>query len=272
MIKTKKIKSKKIKKTISKKSKGTIIVYLILRIAVIVCMVAQSMHKNWNNVFLCALTLVLFTLPTIVSNTLSIELPSFLEIMVYLFIFGGEILGEIQNFYGIFSHWDTMLHTINGFLCAAIGFSLVDIINQEERFHIQMSPLFIAIVAFCFSMTVGVLWEFFEFAADRYFLTDMQKDRIVDQISSVELNKENKNVAVIIKDINKTVIYSNNNEDKLVIEGGYLELGIIDTMKDLFVNFLGALIFSILGFLYVKDRDDYKIVGNFIPTYKKKNN
>lgn len=237
---------------------------------VIVCMVGQAMNSNWNNVFLCGLTLILFTFPTLITNKLNIELPSFLEITVYLFIFAAEILGEIQNFYGVFSHWDTMLHTLNGFLCAAVGFSLVDILNREERFNIKLSPVFLALVAFCFSMTIGVLWEFYEYASDKYFLLDMQKDSVVQVISSVEINEKEENVPIVLKDITKTDIYYNNNKDKLTIEDGYLELGINDTMKDLFVNFIGAVVFSILGFLYVKDRDEYRIIEKFIPRFNKK--
>ena len=146
------------KKLLAGKEKSTITVYLILRLLVIICMVAQAMHKNWENVFLCVLTLVMFTVPTLIENKLKIDFPSTLEIIVYLFIFSAEILGEIQNFYGIFKTWDTMLHTLNGFLCAAVGFSLIDIINREERFKIKLSPLFLSLVAFCFSMTVCVLW------------------------------------------------------------------------------------------------------------------
>lgn len=161
-----------------------------------------------------------------------------------------------------------MLHTLNGFLSAAVGFSLIDILNRTERFHIKMAPLFVALVAFCFSMTIGVAWEFFEFAADRYLNLDMQKDRVVQKISSVELNKENKNDPVVIDNITKTEIYSDNNQIT-TIENGYLDLGIIDTMKDLIVNFIGALIFSILGFLYIKDRDEYKFIERFVPVMKK---
>lgn len=261
---------KKTKQVMGLKAKETIVVYFALRFLVIVCMVGQAVHSNWNNVFLCGLTLILFTVPTLITNKLNIELPSFLEITVYLFIFAAEILGEIQNFYGVFKHWDTMLHTLNGFLCAAVGFSLIDIINRGERFNIKLSPLFLSLVAFCFSMTVGVLWEFYEYASDRYFLLDMQKDRIVQVISSVELNEENKNVPVVLKDITKTDIYYNNDKDKITIEGGYLELGINDTMKDLFVNLIGAVVFSILGYLYVKNRDEYKILEKFIPRFNKK--
>lgn len=231
-------------------------------------MVEQSLKGNWHSVALCFLTLILFTLPTVASKTFKVNLPTTLEIIVYLFIFAAEILGEIQNFYGVFKHWDTMLHTLNGFLSAAVGFSLIDILNRTERFHIKMTPLFVALVAFCFSMTIGVLWEFFEFGADRYFNTDMQKDRIVNQISSVELNKKNKNDPVIVDNINKTVIYSDKNKET-IIKGGYLDVGIIDTMKDLIVNFIGALVFSILGFLYIKDRDEYKFIERFLPVMKK---
>lgn len=252
-----------------KQVKINILVYLILRFLVIVCMVEQSLKGNWHGVALCFLTLILFTLPTIASKTFKVKLPTTLEIIVYLFIFAAEILGEIQNFYGIFRHWDTMLHTLNGFLSAAVGFSLIDILNRTERFHIKMTPIFVSLVAFCFSMTIGILWEFGEFAADRYLNLDMQKDRVVQKISSVELNEENKNDPIVIDNINKTEIYSNNNRKITTIENGYLDLGIIDTMKDLVVNFVGALVFSILGFLYIKDRDEYRFIERFVPVMKK---
>lgn len=258
------------KKDQSKKElRINIIVYLVLRFLVIVCMVEQAIKGNWHGVALCFLTLVLFTLPTIASKTFKVKLPTTLEIIVYLFIYAAEILGEIQNFYGIFKHWDTMLHTLNGFLAAAVGFSLIDILNRTERFHIKMTPAFVALVAFCFSMTIGVLWEFGEFAADRYLNLDMQKDRIVQKISSVELNQENKNQPVIINNINKTEIYSNNNQTITTVENGYLDIGIRDTMKDLFVNFIGAIVFSMLGFLYIKDRDEYQFIERFVPVMKK---
>ena len=257
-----------ISKLLKDKEKPIIITYLTLRILVIICMVAQAMNKNWENVLLCGMTLVMFTLPTLLERKLMIDFPTTLEIIVYLFIFSAEILGEIQNFYGIFKHWDTMLHTLNGFLCAAVGFSLIDIINREERFKIKLSPVFLSLVAFCFSMTIGIAWEFIEFAADRYLLLDMQKDRVVEKISSVELNKDNKNKPEVINDIEKTIIYTKDNK-QIIIEGGYLELGIIDTMKDLFVNFIGATIFSIFGYLYVLNREKYKNLEKIIPRAKR---
>lgn len=258
--------------TNTKHKKRDITIYVILRFFVIVTLIAQLIRENYENVFLCILTLILFTIPTIIDKKLNIALPNALESIILLFIFSAEILGEVQNFYGIFKGWDSILHTINGFLCAAIGFSLIDILNRSEKFHTKMTPAFVALVAFCFSMTIGVLWEFFEFGMDVTFKTDMQKDRIVQEISTVTLNPEGKNDPVEIRNITGTTIhYIENGENKEIsVVDGFLDIGIRDTMKDLFVNFIGAVVFSILGLLYIKDRDEYKFAEKFMPRLKKK--
>ena len=135
-------------------------VYVILRVLVVLALVAQVFNGNFENVFLCVLTLILFTIPSFIERTIRIDIPDTLEIIILLFIFAAEILGEIQAYYVQFPYWDTMLHTLNGFLCAAIGFSLLDILNRDERLAFKLSPVYLAVVAFCFSMTIGVLWEF----------------------------------------------------------------------------------------------------------------
>ena len=258
---------KKMKEFYKNNKKSSITWYLTLRILVIITMVLQFIKGNFADVFLCFLTWILFTIPYWINAKLKIELPSLLEIIILLFIFSAEILGEIQNFYGKIQYWDTILHTINGFLCAAIGFSLIDILNNSEKFHIKLSPVFVSLVAFCFSMTIGVLWEFFEFGADRLLNYDMQKDRIIQTISTVELEPEGKNKPVVVDNIYQTIIYSNDNGEisETVISGGYLDIGIIDTMKDLIVNFIGAIAFSTIGYFYIHNRDKYKFAENFIP-------
>ena len=258
--------------TNTKHKKRDITIYVVLRFFVIVTLIAQLIRGNYENVFLCILTLILFTIPTIIDKKLNIALPNALESIILLFIFSAEILGEVQNFYGIFKGWDSILHTINGFLCAAIGFSLIDILNRSEKFHTKMTPAFVALVAFCFSMTIGVLWEFFEFGMDVTFKTDMQKDRIVQEISTVTLNPEGKNDPVEIRNITGTTIYyiENGENKEISVVDGFLDIGIRDTMKDLFVNFIGAVVFSILGLLYIKDRDEYKFAEKFMPRLKKK--
>ena len=254
-------------------SKRNMTIYLILRGLVIFTLIRQFFIGNWNNVFLCGLTLILFVIPAIIEKKFNLALPDALQILILLFIYSAEILGEINEFYIVIPHWDTILHTLNGFLCAAVGFSTIDILNQKEFFHATMSPIFVALVAFCFSMTIGVMWEFFEFGTDRILRYDMQKDVIVDTISTVKLDPEGKNKAVIVDNIEKTIIQSKDKEGNIketIIEGGYLDLGVDDTMQDLIVNFIGALVFSILGLLYIKNRDAYKFAENFIPVMRKK--
>lgn len=265
MGKEKKAKKEKKVKVAPYANKRTLTVYLVLRALVIAVMVRAFFRGAYENMFMCGLTLVLMILPSILTKKLKIYLPSALEIVILCFIFAAEILGEISSFYINVPHWDTMLHTINGFLCAAVGFALVDLFNRDERFTFKLSPLFLAVVAFCFSMTIGVLWEFFEFSADQFFATDMQKDTIVHQINTVELDATKTNKVVKIKNIDDVIIVHTDGSEENLGLGGYLDIGIIDTMKDLFVNFIGAVVFSILGFIYVKTRGKGRIASSFIP-------
>ena len=245
--------------------KSSFLVYTILRALVIVCMVLQIFNGNYENVFLCFLTLLLLIIPSLIQVNFKIELPTTLEIIILLFIFAAEILGEIQEYYIKIGSWDTILHTLNGFLMAAIGFSLVDILNREERMKFQLSPVFMSIVAFCFSMTVGVMWEFFEYGMDCLFQFDMQKDTIVQTISSVMLDPEGRNVPVVISGIQDVIVNGQN-----LNLGGYLDIGLHDTMKDLLVNFVGAVVFSCIGYFYIKSKGKGKMAGRFIPRLKKK--
>ena len=254
---------KKIQNEIKQK-KVIFAVYSILRIFVMITLVLQFFNGNYENVFLCVLTLLLLIVPTFIQMEFKIELPTTLEVIILFFIFAAEILGEIQSFYLLFPMWDTILHTLNGFLAAAIGFSLVTLLNDDNRLQFYLSPLFVCIVAFCFSMTIGVLWEFFEFGLDRYLGKDCQKDTIVHEIRSVELDPTKSNIPIKIDNIHEVYI---NGEQPLEL-GGYLDIGLIDTMKDLMVNFIGAAVFSILGFFYLKYRDRAEFIYRFIPQKK----
>lgn len=245
--------------------RSSFFVYVVLRAVVILCMVLQIFNQNYENVFLCALVLVLFMVPSILQMELKIELPTTLEIIILLFIFAAEILGEIQEYYIRFPNWDTVLHTLNGFLMAAIGFSLVDILNRDEKIKFELSPIFMSIVAFCFSMTVGVLWEFFEFGMDYFLKFDMQKDTILHSISSVMLNPNGANKVVVVNGIHDVIV--NGQSWGL---GGYLDIGLYDTMYDLLVNFVGAVVFSVIGYFYIKYKGKGKFAKRFIPVLKDK--
>lgn len=257
-------KRKSIKQTYQESKRSSLVVYTVLRVLVIVCMILQILKGNFENALLCLLSLLLLLVPFFIQKNFKITLPNTLEIIILLFIFSAEILGEIQNFYGIFPFWDTMLHTINGFLAAAVGFSLINLLNKNsEKFN--LSPVYLCLVAFCFSMTIGVLWEFFEFASDKVLSIDMQKDRVVDKISSVELDPEKNNNPIVIKDIGYTIIYNNEGKELAKISNGYLDIGINDTMKDLIVNFIGAVVFSSLGYFYLISNGKNTFVTNFVP-------
>ena len=246
----------------SHKLKAT--VYFVLRLSVVGMLIAQMYNRNYNDVFLCILTLFLFMVPTFIEKRLKIELPNTLEIIILLFIYAAEILGEIREYYLMYDIWDEILHTTNGFLCAALGLAMIDILNRSEAFHLEMSPKFVAMTSFCFSMTIGVLWEFFEFFMDQFAGMDMQKDTVISKVTSVSLNEAGRNVPVTVE------------IDSIIVNGtewaGYLDIGLIDTMSDLFVNFIGAVIFSIFGYFYIKNRGKGTFVERFIPRRMKNEN
>ena len=251
-----------------KENKWAATVYFTLRIITVGVLIRSIFLGQWESVFTCFLTLLLFTLPHFVEKSFRINLPTTLEIIAFMFIFCAEILGEIECYYIKYPLWDTMLHTTSGFVFAAFGFCLLDMLNRNKKLSLNLSPLSLSLVAFCFSMTVGVIWEFFEFGADYFLRFDMQKDTLLKGISTVTLDPKSSNTAVLLDGVIRTVI-EHADGTTTVIEGGYLDIGIYDTMKDLFVNFIGAVVFSFIGYFYVKHRGKGRIARQFIPIVQK---
>ena len=244
-------------------------IYLVLRILVVATMVAQFFNGNYENVMLCVLTLVLFMLPSFCERRLHIDLPDTLEVIVLLFIFSAEILGEIQEFYILIPGWDTVLHTLNGFLCAAIGFSIVNILNGDKHTSMHLSPFYMAVTAFCFSMTIGVLWEFFEWGMDNLVGLDMQKDTVLTGFNTVMLDPQGRNVAYHVRNVTDTILVFADGSTMSMGLGGYLDIGLMDTMKDLLVNFIGAVVFSVTGFFYARSKGKKRTPAqNFVPSKK----
>ena len=236
-------------------------VYVVLRLIVVAELVLSILRGEYESAFICLLVLILFILPFFIQQNFGIQLPTTLEIIILLFIFAAEILGELEGYFITYPNWDTMLHTTTGFLCAATGFALIDILNRNSRIKFQLSPIYVALAAFCFSMTVGVLWEFFEFGMDRLFHLDMQKDTVVQSITSVMLDPTNSNTPITIDGIHSVAVNGND-----LGFDGYLDIGLYDTMEDLFVNFIGAVTFSVIGYFYMKHRGKGKLARAFIPT------
>lgn len=266
IVKNKKINIQKlIKMTYKENKRSSLVIYLILRFLVIICMILQILRGDLNNALLCLLSLILLFAPLFIQDKFEITLPNDLEIAIYLFIFSAEIFGEIDNFFGIIPYWDIILHTINGFLATAVGFSLVDLLNKNSK-NMNLSPFYLCLVAFCFSMTIGVLWEFFEYGCDKFLNVDMQKDTVIQKISSVALNPDGENKAVVVDDIGKTIIYNNDGDVLQIIDNGYLDIGLNDTIEDLFVNFIGAIVFSCFAFFDLKHNRSNSFINRFVPT------
>ena len=225
--------------------------YVVLRFIVILILIRCILRGDIESAFVCVLVLVIYLLPQFVENKLNIDIPTALEVIIFVFVFAAEILGELQSYFIKYSNWDTILHTSSGFLCAAVGFSLVDLLNRSDNVKVQLSPGYLAITAFCFSMTIGILWEFIELSADKLFLLDMQKDTFVNVISSVSLDPTNSNIPITVKDIQDVILVTGSGEVPLGL-GGFLDIGLYDTMEDLFVNFIGAVVFSVVAFFECK--------------------
>lgn len=243
------------------RTRGLVILYILLRLIVIYTLIRQFMLKNYFGVFQCVLTLILFMLPSVVDHSLHLKLPTALEVTVIVFMFAANILGEINEYYIHIKHWDSILHTTSGFMLVAVSFALIDLFNQTPHFHVELSPIYVAIAAICMAVTFGVVWEFFEYFMDVFFRTDMQKDTVVKTISSVALHPDGRNTPVVVA------------VESVVVNGeawpfdGYLDIGLHDTMKDMLLNFAGALFFTIFGYAYLRGRDN-RIARNFIPELK----
>ena len=245
-----------------KEQRGVFILYSILRLLVVLIGIRSVMLHNYDVTGTCLLVLALFFIPSLLEETLKIRIPALFEGIIYCFIFAAEVLGELGHFYTMIPIWDTMLHTLNGFLFAAVGFSTVELLNRTNK-NVSLSPLYLTMVAFCFSMTIGVLWEFFECGADLFLGQDMQKDFIVDHFQSVTLDPNHSQEVIHVDDITGTVIQTASGQT-YNIDGGYLDIGILDTMKDLLVNFIGAIVFCSFGFAFLKYGEKKKVANKVV--------
>ena len=185
-------------------NKAKLGIYILFRSLVVAAGTIAIFRSDWTNFTLSLVTLLLTFLPTIAKREFHVYYPGEFEIVILLLIFASMYLGDIHSFYARIWWWDLMLHALSGVIIAAIGFSLVDILNGEEKLAVELSPAFVAVFSFGFALSLGALWEIYEFLMDSLFGLNMQKS------------------------------------------------GLIDTMWDLIVDALGALLVSVLGYLYLK--------------------
>lgn len=213
------------KKVSSKKEHSAIErLFVVLRfffiLLVLLAAIYNSMHRQWEGLLIAVLTIVLLLLPAIFCKKTKITIPMPIQLFALIFVFASMYLGEMRDFYYRFHWWDSMLHSTSAVVLGYIGFILIYALNRDRSIHLRLSPFFIALFSFCFAMTIGVLWEIFEFMVDEFLGYNMQKAR--------------------------------NLEDTY----GYFctRLGVLDTMKDFIVNTIGAAFVSIIGYYYSKNQ------------------
>ena len=154
------------------------IISWIIRILLVLAIIESIFAKKYQNTFVGVLTFAMTFYPSILKKRFRVYLPSGLQIIITLFIFAAQFLGELHDFYYKIPWWDNMLHCISGSVLGIIGFMFVYFLNKTHIKQTKLSPFFIALFAFCFALSMGVFWEFFEFAGDRLFGLNMQKFRL----------------------------------------------------------------------------------------------
>lgn len=194
-------------------------VFVILSLAAVVY---NFIDRQWELFFSAILTVILFLLPSILDKRTRIRIPPVFQIIILLFIFASMYLGEIHNYFYRVPWWDSMLHANSAIILAYIGFILIYTLNKDKRMHIKLSPFFMALFSFCFALAVGTVWEIFEFAMDVLLGVNMQKARNLEEVYGVFDTR----------------------------------LGVIDTMRDLIVDAIGALIVSVIGYFHMKNHRD----------------
>lgn len=173
-------------KNFYRSNKISMIVTNLVRLILILIFIRSCVTGSHNNTLIVILAFILTYFPSILKKRFGVYLPKRLEITITLFIFASHVLGEINGFYDKIPWWDTMLHTTSGVILGLVGFLFVYLLNENGDKNVNLSPIFVVIVAFCFAMTMGVFWEFFEYGADRLFGFNMQKFRMPGQDGLVD--------------------------------------------------------------------------------------
>lgn len=240
------------------------IIKVLLSIIVLFIFFRQLFLKEWFIVITCIFVLTIMVIPEFLTKKYKIEFPNTLETMIYLFIFSAEILGEIGEYYISISWWDNLLHLVSGFALGGVGIFLIDKLNNSPMHHLSLSPFFVVLVSICFSVTVLTFWEVFEYTSDVLVHTDMQKDTVVSSITSAIFNSNGKK-NLVTYDVNSLII---SGKGFKLLYGGYVDIGLHDTMFDLIIGIIGASCYSFCAYFYLKRKDKKGFASNFIPRYR----
>ncbi len=220
-----------------------------LEVFALVSLTVCAVDKNIMKVLMCILTILLVSLPFIAIKLFHFEMNPIFFVFCELYAIG-PMLGHVFNLYYHTTWWDDLLHTTGGVVFAIFGVYLAKFISKNNEPSLLMKAIF----ALCFSMAVSVAWEFIEYGCDCLFGTDMQNDTIVSYIHSYLLGEEMAQTGNI-DGITDVLI----NGQPLGVNG-YLDIGLHDTMHDMLVETLGAVIYVII---FLVDKEKHPIIKTF---------
>ena len=172
-----------------------------------------------SNIFLGTLAIILFSLPWLLESRFKFDIPNYLEIIILAFIFSSIILGNIHGFLETVRGYDKFLHIVSGITISIIGYEVIHTYNLSKPQEVRLKPGMLSIFALCFSVTLLVVWEFYEFAVDTI---------------AYNINNDTSRNMQRYQWINESIIYPQ-------------PYGLMDTMLDLIVGSLGALVVSLIG-------------------------
>jgi hypothetical protein len=225
---------RKIKRELSKTALITKLVFLLLQASIVLILIASvinlfvrryaDIESSIMHIGLCLAGLVTINIPALIQHKFKIYIPSVLQLVAVLLIYAHFILGEIFRAYDHVPLFDKVLHTLNGLIFALLGFSMVNMLNNNNDEHKKLSPFFVSLFSFCFSLAVSYMWEIFEFSMDSIFKINMQrwKDGIVGTGSGVNAYSQG--------------------------------TGLVDTMIDMIVMMVGGALVSLVGYVSLKTK------------------
>jgi len=240
-----------IKKLLNKSSD---IIFVLLFLLTLISSIISLVNKDYRNSIIAIITIIIISIPYLLERKRKLKFSHIFKILIYFFIFSNSILGEVYHFYIDYKYGDFILHMAGGFIFTSIGLSLIC--------KYKINFLIVLILTLSFSMTVSLTWEFVEYTSDKIFYTDTQKDTLIKDIASVSIDNVKNYKEEKVLEIEETILYGKNKEVLKVINGGYLDIGLSDTMSDLFANFLGVFIFWVINYLSIYGKK--RIVNLFL--------
>lgn len=208
------------------------------------CMIYSAVELGARDALLAVVYMIFIPAVFVFEYLIGFRVGYILTVLIIFSACGG-LLGSSYNVYMILPWFDSLLHAVSGILFFAAGFMLGEVFFGKDN----VNKHFFGKLAFAifFSTTVGVAWEFFEYLISETMGFDMLEDAMVTDIQSYLLSQSH-NVAIELNDITQTVITYDGGKE-WVINGGYMDLGLYDTLNDLLIAAAGTVSIAIVSII-----------------------